>query len=57
MYDVDRRGQVGNFPQTFSHLALIEAAHGDHDGRRASARNTGGRPARHGIVVAGAGDR
>ena len=25
-YDVDRRRQVGNFPQAFSHLALIEAA-------------------------------
>jgi GH15 family glucan-1,4-alpha-glucosidase len=25
-YDVERRRQVGNFPQAFSHLALIEAA-------------------------------
>jgi GH15 family glucan-1,4-alpha-glucosidase len=25
-YDVDRRRQVGNFPQAFSHLALIQAA-------------------------------
>jgi GH15 family glucan-1,4-alpha-glucosidase len=25
-YDVGRRRQVGNFPQAFSHLALIEAA-------------------------------
>jgi GH15 family glucan-1,4-alpha-glucosidase len=25
-YDVDRRRQVGNFPQAFSHLALIVAA-------------------------------
>ena len=25
-YDVDRGRQVGNFPQAFSHLALIEAA-------------------------------
>src|SRR5206468_3382968 len=25
-YDVDRQRQVGNFPQAFSHLALVEAA-------------------------------
>src|SRR5204863_6738344 len=25
-YDVDRGRQVGNFPQAFSHLALVEAA-------------------------------
>ena len=26
LYDVHHRRQVGNFPQVFSHLALIEAA-------------------------------
>ena len=26
-YDVQRRRQVGNFPQAFSHLTLVLAAH------------------------------
>jgi len=26
-YDVDKKRQVGNFPQAFSHIALVTTAH------------------------------
>ena len=32
-FEVDRARHLGNFPQAFSHLALIEAAGADHPGR------------------------
>ena len=32
-FEVDRARHLGNFPQAFSHLALIEAAGTDHPGR------------------------
>jgi GH15 family glucan-1,4-alpha-glucosidase len=35
-YDVPRRRQVGNFPQAFSHLALIEAARAITESEQAS---------------------
>jgi GH15 family glucan-1,4-alpha-glucosidase len=44
-YDVERRRQVGNFPQAFSHLGLIQAAQAITD----AARGSGVRP-----VAAGA---
>ena len=31
-YDVDRKRLVGNFPQAFSHIALVNAAFDLHDG-------------------------
>jgi GH15 family glucan-1,4-alpha-glucosidase len=36
-WDVERQRQVGNFPQAFSHLALVNAAHALADGARADA--------------------
>ena len=31
-YDTHRRRQVGNFPQAFSHLALVQSVLGAHHG-------------------------
>jgi GH15 family glucan-1,4-alpha-glucosidase len=38
-YDVDRKRQVGNFPQAFSHIALVNAAFDLEDGPGARSRS------------------
>jgi GH15 family glucan-1,4-alpha-glucosidase len=40
-YDPERQGQVGNFPQAFSHVALVNTAHNLHrtEGGPASTRS------------------
>jgi carbohydrate kinase (thermoresistant glucokinase family) len=43
-YDPQARRQVGNFPQAFSHLALIMAAMSLHDGGPAQQRGRGRKP-------------
>jgi len=37
-YDVERRRLVGNFPQAFSHIALVTAAFDLEDGRHMRSR-------------------
>jgi hypothetical protein len=37
-YDVGRKRLVGNFPQAFSHIALVNAAFDLEDGRRVRGR-------------------
>jgi carbohydrate kinase (thermoresistant glucokinase family) len=44
-YDPQARRQVGNFPQAFSHLALISTAQSLHDVGPAQQRGQGARPA------------
>jgi GH15 family glucan-1,4-alpha-glucosidase len=38
-YDIDRKRLVGNFPQAFSHIALVNAAFDLEDGRRMRMRS------------------
>jgi len=44
-YDPQARRQLGNFPQAFSHLALIGTAQSLHDVGPAQQRGQGTRPA------------
>ena len=44
-YDTQARRQLGNFPQAFSHLALIGTALSLHDVGPAQQRGQGARPA------------
>jgi GH15 family glucan-1,4-alpha-glucosidase len=44
-YDVERRRQVGNFPQAFSHLTLIGAAYAIAAAESDAKRSNGGRVA------------
>lgn len=53
-YDVEHRRQVGNFPQAFSHLGLIQAAKAITDATRGSgvrAIATGTASSTHGIAA------
>jgi GH15 family glucan-1,4-alpha-glucosidase len=55
-YDVGQQRQVGNFPQAFSHIALVNAAFDLEDAagcRRRSHTNTGAQPTARGTGGAG----
>ena len=51
-YDVERRRQVGNFPQAFSHLTLIGAAHAIAAAEADATQPNGGPLAQHTEVTA-----
>jgi GH15 family glucan-1,4-alpha-glucosidase len=38
-FDVDRKRLVGNFPQAFSHIAMVNAAFALEDGKRVRKRS------------------